>query len=258
MRLFKDLYFYRELLKTNIQKDVGGKYKKSFLGVLWSFINPLLQILVYWIVFDKILHTSTKENYVVYLCCGLIPWQFFAAVVNRGAATIIENGSILKKVYFPREIFPISLVASETVNFMIATIMILVFVIAGGITLTWNVLWYIPILLVQFILSIGIAFIVSSISVYVRDLIHILGILVQLMFYATPIVYALDQVPEKFAWVAKLNPMAYLIENYRNIFYEGRMPNFEYLGIALAMGLGLCFIGYFIFKQLEKRFAEEL
>lgn len=258
MRLFKDLYFYRELLKTNIQKDVGGKYKKSFLGVLWSFINPLLQIVVYWLVFDKILHTSNKENYVVYLCCGLIPWQYFAAVVNRGAATVIENGSILKKVYFPREIFPISLVASETVNFFISTIMILVFVIAGGITLTWNVLWYIPIVLVQFILSIGIAFLVSSISVYVRDLIHILGILIQLMFYATPIVYALDQVPDRFIWVARLNPMAYIIDSYRNIFYEGKMPNLQYLGVALLFGVGFCIVGYLVFKKLEKRFAEEL
>ena len=258
MRLFKDLYFYRELLKTNIQKDVGGKYKKSFLGVLWSFINPLLQIVVYWLVFDKILHTSNKENYVVYLCCGLIPWQYFAAVVNRGAATVIENGSILKKVYFPREIFPISLVASETVNFFISTIMILVFVIAGGITLTWNVLWYIPIVLVQFILSIGIAFLVSSISVYVRDLIHILGFLLQLMFYETPIVYALDQVPDRFIWVARLNPMAYIIDSYRNIFYEGKMPNLQYLGVALLFGVGFCIVGYAVFKKLEKRFAEEL
>ena len=258
MSIFKNLYLYRELLKTNIQKDVGGKYKKSFLGVLWSFINPLLQILVYWVVFDQILHTSTKENYVVYLCCGLIPWQFFSAVVNRGAATIIDNGSILKKVYFPREIFPISLVASETVNFLISTIMILIFVIAGGITLTWNVLWYIPILLVQIVLSIGISFIVSSVSVYVRDLIHILGIIIQLMFYATPIVYSLDQVPADFKWISNLNPMAYLIDCYRNIFYEGKMPNLQYLGIALCFGLGFSIIGYFIFRKLEKRFAEEL
>lgn len=258
MELFKQIYIYRELLKTNIKKDVGGKYKKSFLGVLWSFINPLLQIVVYWFVFDKILHSSNKENYVVYLCCGLIPWQYFAAVVNRGAATVIDNGSVLKKVYFPREILPISLVASETVNFMIATIMIFVFVIAGGISITVNVLWYFVIIAIQFLLSIGIAFIVSSISVYVRDLIHILGIVTQLLFYATPIVYSLDQVPEKFSWVAKLNPMAYLIDSYRNIFYEGKMPNFQYLGIALAFAFGFCIVGYAIFKKLERRFAEEL
>lgn len=258
MKLLKDLYFYRELLKTNIKKDVGGKYKKSFLGVIWSFINPLLQILVYWFVFDKILHSSDKENYVVYLCCGLIPWQYFAAVVNRGAATVIDNGNVLKKVYFPREILPISLVASETVNFMIATIMILVFVIAGGISLTFNILWYFVILLIQFLLSIGIAFMVSSISVYVRDLIHILGIIIQLMFYATPIVYSMSQVPENFSWVAKLNPMAYIIDSYRNIFYEGTMPRFDYLGISLLFAIVFCIFGYIIFKKLERRFAEEL
>ena len=136
--------------------------------------------------------------------------------------------------------------------------MILVFVIAGGIPLTINILWYFPILLVQFILSIGIAFFVSSISVYVRDLIHILGIIIQLMFYATPIVYSLDQIPAQYSWILKLNPMAYIIDSYRSIFYSGQAPNFEYLGLALAIGLSLTVIGRFVFKKLQKRFAEEL
>ena len=112
MNIVKDLYSYRELLKTNIKKDVGGKYKNSFLGVIWSFISPLLQIAVYALVFQVILK-SDIENYTVYLCCGLIPWQYFSSVVLRGAASIIDNGSIIKKVYFPREILPISVVTSE-------------------------------------------------------------------------------------------------------------------------------------------------
>ena len=99
MNIAKDLYNYRELLKTSITKDVGGKYKHSFLGVIWSFVNPLLQIAVYALVFQVILK-SNIENYAVYLCCGLVPWQYFSSVVLRGAATIIDNGNIIKKVYF--------------------------------------------------------------------------------------------------------------------------------------------------------------
>lgn len=257
MNIVNDLYNYRELLKTSIKKDIGGKYKHSFLGILWSFINPLLQITVYAFVFQIILR-SNIENYAVYLCCGLIPWQFFSSVVLRGAATMVDNGNIIKKVYFPREILPLSLVSSEGVNFLISTIIILGFVIFSGIGLSVYVFWYFLIFAIQYIVSIGVALIVSSVTVYFRDLQHILGILMQLFFYATPIVYSIDSVPGNFKWLVKLNPMSYIIEGYRTIFYNKTMPSMKGLMTALAMGLIVCFIGYFIFKKLERRFAEEL
>ena len=257
MSLFKNLYNYRELLKTNIKKDIGGKYKNSFLGVIWSFFNPLLQIAVYALVFQVILR-SQIENYAVYLCCGLVPWTFFASVILRGSNTIMDNGNIVKKVYFPREILPISVVMSECVNFLISTIIILGFVIFMGVGLSWYALWYFVIIAVQLIVLLGIAFLVSSITVYFRDLLHLLGIFVQLLFYATPIVYRINQVPENLQWVVKINPMAYIIDAYRSIFYDKTSPNFQGLLIALAMGVGLLIIGYFTFKKLEKRFAEEL
>lgn len=257
MKIAKDIYNYRELLKTNIKKDVGGKYKNSFLGVLWSFINPLLQIAVYALVFQVILR-SNIENYAVYLCCALIPWQYFSNVVIRGAAVVIDNGNIIKKVYFPREILPISLVTSEGVNFLISTLIILGFVIISGIGLSFNIIWYFLVLTIQYIVLLGISFIVSSLTVYFRDLLHLLGVFMQLLFYATPIVYSINNVPEGFQWLLKLNPMSYLIEAYRAIFYDKITPNFKTLGIALMMGIILCIIGYALFRKLEKGFAEEL
>lgn len=257
MNIAKDLYNYRELFKTNITKDVGGKYKHSFLGVLWSFINPLLQIAVYALVFQVILK-SDIPNYTVYLCCGLIPWQYFSSVVIRGASVMVDNGNIIKKVYFPREILPISVVTSEGVNFLISTTIIIGFVIFGGIGLSFNALWYFLILAIQYVVSVGVALITSSLTVYFRDLLHLLGVFMQLLFYATPIVYSMDAVPASFKWLLRLNPMSYLIDGYRAIFYNKTVPNFQGLLIALAMGIVLCIIGYFIFKKLEKRFAEEL
>ena len=118
MNVFKNLYNYRELLKTSVKKEIRGRYKNSFLGVIWSFLNPLLQILVYAIIFPIILATK-QEYYVIFLCCGLIPWNFFSTAINRAAFTMVENGNIIKKVYFPREILPISIVTSEAVNFLI-------------------------------------------------------------------------------------------------------------------------------------------
>ena len=257
MEIIKNLYNYRELLKTSVKKDVGGKYKNSFLGILWSFINPLLQIAVYAFVFQIIMR-SNIENYAVYLCCALIPWQYFSSVVLRGAATIIDNGNIIKKVYFPREILPISIVTSEGVNFLISTIIIIGFVVASGIGLSVNIFWYFLILTIQYIISLGVSLLVSSLSVYFRDLLHLLGVFMQLLFYATPIVYSISDVPAQFQWLLKINPMSYLIEGYRAIFYSKVPPDFYNLGIALIMGIVLCVVGYFAFRKLEKGFAEEI
>lgn len=256
-KVFKNLYNYRELLKTNVKKEIRGKYKNSFLGVLWSFLNPLLQIAVYAIVFPLILR-NTQENYVIFLCCGLIPWTFFSTAISRSAFTMVENGNILKKVYFPREILPISVVTSEAVNFLISTIIIFAFVLFSGLGITKYVLLYPIVFLAQYLLLIAISFIVSSICVYVRDLQHFIGIFLQLLFYATPIVYAADTIPENFKWILNINPMTYVINGYRDIFYNQTMPDINALLILIGIVLVAIIIGYLIFNKLQKGFAEEL
>ena len=257
MNVFKGLYEYRELLKTSIKKDIRGRYKNSILGVFWSFLNPLLQLAVYAIVFPLIMK-SDIPNYTVFVCCGLIPWTFFSTAISRTSFVMVENGNIIKKVYFPREILPISIVTSELVNFFISTIMILAFVLAYGMGFTWYIVFYPVILIVQYVLLIGISLLVSSLTVYFRDLQHFIGILLQLLFYATPIVYGMDIIPVSFQWILKLNPMSYIIDGYRSIFYYQRMPDLVGLGIVFAISIVLCIVGYFIFNKLQKRFAEEL
>lgn len=257
MNIFKNLYDYRELLKTSVQKDVRGKYKKSFLGVLWSFLNPLLQIAVYAFVFDKILGAG-EPNYAVFICCGLIPWTFFASSVNRTAFTMIENGNILKKVFFPREILPISVVTAEAVNFVISSIIIVCFVLLNGLGICWTWIFYPVLLLVLYLFLVAISFFVSSITVYFRDLQHFIGIFIQLLFYATPIAYSSARVPFQFAWIVKLNPVAYVIEGFRSIFIYHTAPEIMPLLIIVGISILLCFIGYMFFNKLQKGFAEEL
>ena len=242
MSIFKRIYQYRELLKTSIKKDIGGKYKNSFLGVIWSFINPLLQICVYAIVFPLIMRNNI-ENYTVFMVCGLIPWTYFSSVINRSSFVMIENGNIIKKVYFPREILPISLATSETITFLISTIIII---------------FYPLLLLAQYILLIGISLIVSCITVYFRDLQHFIGVFLQLLFYGTPIVYSIETIPERFRWILNLNPMTHIIEGYRDIFYYQQMPNLNNVLIIIAVGILVTIIGYALFNKLQKRFAEEL
>ena len=151
-----------------------------------SFTNSSLCINISFTYYEK----WNKPNYTVFICCGLIPWTFFSTAISRTAFTIIENGNIVKKVYFPREILPISVVTSEAINFIISTIIILAFVLGYGIGLCKYIIFYPLVLIVQYYLLIGISFIVSSVTVYFRDLQHFIGIALQLFFYATPIVYA--------------------------------------------------------------------
>lgn len=257
INIFKRLYDYRELLKTSVKKDIGGKYKHSFLGVLWSFVNPLLQIIVYAIVFPLIMRNNI-EYYVVFMVCGLIPWNYFSTVINRASFTMIENGNIIKKVYFPREILPLSVVTSETVTFLISTIIILAFTIGYGLGITINILFYPILLAIQFILLLGISLFVSSITVYFRDLQHFIGVLLQLFFYATPIVYSVSAIPPEYDWIFKFNPMTYIIEGYRDIFYYQTMPDMVTLLIVLVIGILLCITGYLVFNKLQRKFAEEL
>ena len=166
MSLFNDLYKYREFLKTNVKKDIRGKYKGSFLGVLWSFINPLLSVLVYAIVFSQIMRFDI-DNYVIYLITGVLPWTFFTSSINMGMTSILYNASIIKKVYFPRSILPISSVSSCLVNFLISCLVILVFVLFSGIGITIHLLWLPLIALVQYFLCLGIVFFLSAVEIFV-------------------------------------------------------------------------------------------
>ena len=257
MNVFKNLYEYRELLKTSVKKEVRSKYKNSFLGVLWSFLNPLLQIIVYAIIFSLILKNK-QDNYAIFLCAGLIPWTYFSISINKSAFTIIENGNIIKKVYFPREIIPISVVTAETINFLISTLIILGFVIFGGIGISKYILYYPLVLIAQYLVILAISFIISSICVYFRDLQHFIGIILQLLFYATPIVYSQNSIPPEYQWILKYNPMTYIVNAYRNIFYYKTAIDLKSIILLIIIAIGGCVCGYWIFSKLQKGFAEQL
>lgn len=257
MNIFKKIYNYRELLKNNVKKEIRGRYKQSALGVMWTFLNPLLQLAVYAFIFPLILKT-TQPYYVIFVCVGLIPWTFFTATISQSTWTIIGNGNIVKKVYFPREILPISVVTSNMVNFLISTIIIIAFCLVYGLGLTKYIIFYPLILIIQYVFQLALSFVLSAITVYFRDLEHFVQIVLMLLFYATPIVYSGDSIPEAFKFIITINPMAHIIEGYRDIFYNQTAPDFIALGIVFAISVALCVGGYFIFKKLQKGFAEQL
>ena len=257
MNIFEELYNYRELLKTNVQKEIRGKYKGSFLGVLWSFLNPLLMVLVYAIVFPYLMRVQ-QEHYLIYLITGIIPWIFFTTVVTSGCNCVWINGGIIKKVYFPRAILPISVVCAGLVNFLISCIVILLFVLFGGVGISFNILWVFPIAIIQSLFSLGLLFVLSAINVYVRDIEYIVQFFVNLLFYATPIIYNMEMLPERFKNILMFNPMLHFINAYRDIFYYKTSPSFISLVLIFGISIIMLVIGYSVFKKLEKGFAEEV
>lgn len=255
--MFKELYEYRQLLKSNISKEVRGKYKGSFLGVLWSFVNPLLMTLVYAIVFPFLLKSS-QPHYTTFIVIAIIPWTWFTYTIMSGTNTFLVNAGIIKKVYFPREILPISIVTSGLINYLISCIIIGLFLLFSGIGFSLYILYLPLIVLTQYILQLGIIFITSSIDVYIRDAEYIINFIVQMVFYATPVLYSIDMFPEKFRWILRLNPLATIIESYRNIFYYKMSPDFKMLGITFVISSVVLVVGFLIFEKLKKGFAEEL
>ena len=257
MNVFKEIYNYRELLKTNIKKEIRGKYKGSWLGVLWTFLNPLLMLAVYAFVFPYILRVNV-DNYTIFMIVALIPWNFFTTAIQSGTGSVVANGNILKKVYFPREIIPISITTSQSVNFLITCIIMAVFIIFSGVGFSVHALLFPLLVLIQYILILGLTFILSALTVFVRDIDHFVSVILMLGFYATPIVYQGEMLPKKFQIFLKLNPMAQLVEAYRSILYYHRLPDMTMLVVWGLGSVALLVVGYLIFKKLEKSFVEEL
>lgn len=257
MKIFKELYNYREFLKTSIKKEFRGKYKKSFLGVLWSFLNPLFQLLIYALVFPFILK-SEVDNYIVFLIVALMPWNFFNMTILQSAASIVINGGIIKKVYFPREILPISTATSNLLNFLITGIIVFAALLISGVGIGPSIIVLPIIVLIQYILQLGLAFIFSSITVYVRDVEYLLNVFMMLMFYLCPIVYSANMIPSKLLPLFKLNPMFHIIGYYRSILYYKEFPNMLNVFLLFVVCVGIMIVGYLIFRKCKKRFAEEL
>lgn len=258
MDTLKEIYAYRHMIISLVRKDLRGRYKGSVLGFLWTFINPLLQLVVYTMVFQVILKTDI-ERYYLYLFIALIAWIFFSASVTSGSASIVAQKDLVKKIYFPRQVIPISYVTSCFVNMLLSFIVVFAVIIFSGTGFNFISLLYLPVIMVvEYILALGTALIVSAVTVYFRDLEHILGIVTMAMMYMTPIMYDKSIVPERLLPIFNLNPMTHIIDCYRDILYYKTIPELSSLISSVVLGIIFLIAGHFIFLKLQKHFAEEL
>ena len=241
-----------------VRKELRGRYKGSVLGFLWTFINPLLQLLVYTLVFSVIMRMGI-DRYYLFLFVALIPWIFFSASLTGGSGSILASKDMVKKIYFPREIMPISYVTSAFVNMLLSFVVIFAVVLVSGMGVNPVALLYLPvIMLVEYVLALGIALLASALTVYFRDLEYILGIIAMAWQFLTPVMYSSDLVPKKLLPIWKLNPMTPVIEAYRQILYYKEVPHLDTLLNASILGVVTLVVGYGVFRKLQKGFAEEL
>ena len=258
MKTIKELYAYRQMIYSLVKRDLRGRYKGSVLGFLWTFINPLLQLVVYTVVFSIIMKTGIDKFYL-FLFVALVPFLFFSTCLTGGSSCIFAQQDMVKKIYFPREVLPLAFVISQFINMLLTFIIIFLVLIFSGVGINLIAILYLPIIMiVEFILALGIAMFVSAVTVYFRDLEYILGIISMAWMYLTPILYPVESVPKEIMPIFNLNPMSPIIVAYRDILYYKRIPQVSTLLQAFLLGIVVLLIGFFVFSKLKKHFAEEL
>lgn len=258
MKLLKEIFSYRQMIYSLVKKDLRGRYKGSVLGFLWTFINPLLQLVIYTVVFSVILRGGIDKFYL-FLFVALVPWIFFQSSITGGSNSIHSQKDLVVKIYFPREVIPISYVTSCFFNMLFSFIIIFAVVIFSGVNLKLTGILCLPIIMfVEYLLALGFAMIASAVTVYFRDLEHILGIITMAWMYLSPIMYDINMVPENIRSIFQLNPMTPIITAYRDVLYYGKIPAVGTLFNGFVLGIISVILGFLVFGKLKRHFAEEL
>jgi ABC-type polysaccharide/polyol phosphate export permease len=260
-----ELYQYRDLIFNLVLRDLKARYKNSVLGFVWTLLNPLGMMLVFTVVFTWIL-PSRIDRYPLFLLCGLLPWNFFSAGVMVGINSITGNANLVKKVYFPREVLPISSVLANLVNFLLGLLVLFAVLLTFRSPLSpW--LWLLPfVILIQTCFVLGIAFVLSTVNVFYRDTNMIMDVVMLAWFFLTPVVYPITALPAQYQiWGVTLNvhrlmyilnPMASLIAAYRDLLYWGYRTNLDFLIRTAMTALAVLLIGYRFFIHFRDRFSE--
>ncbi len=258
MNTLREIYEYRTMIVSLIRRDLRGRYKGSALGFAWTFLNPLLQLGVYTVVFSIIMRAGI-EDYYLFLFVALIPWLFFSTSVSAGASCVMAQKEMVKKIYFPREVLPIAHVTCQLVNMLLSFVVVFAVLLLSGKGISLQALLYLPIVIVaEYFLAISITMIVSAVTVYLRDLEHVLVILTMAWQFLTPVMYSIDMVPEELRSIFNINPMTPIIVAYRDILYYKRLPEIRNLLHGFVLSTILLVIGWLVFGRLKKHFAEEM
>jgi lipopolysaccharide transport system permease protein len=249
--------YYRDLIVALTHKELKVRYKRSFLGYVWSIANPLVLAIVFFIAF-KVVMKIQIPNYTLFLISGLFPWQWFSNSVNSSAMVFVGNASLIKKVHFRMEALVIATVLNDMLHFLLSIPVIVVFLFFYGMRPHLSWLLGIPILLItQFAITYGFSIAISAVNLFFRDMERIISILTTLLFYVTPIIYSEEMIPEKFRAFILLNPLSVIMMGWRNLFMKGTLDLWA-VATAFIYSAVILVLGYLVFRRLRWRFAEVL
>lgn len=257
------LWAYRGFIAGSVQREFQARYRQSLLGAAWVVLNPLAMIVVYTLVFSQLMRARLPGvddalAYSVYLCAGILPWGLFVEITTRGVAVFIEQANLLKKLAFPRLCLPVVVVANALVNFAVIFGLFLLFLLLSGRWPGWALAWVLPVLAIEVTLATGLGVTLGVLNVFFRDVGQAFGIVIQFWFWLTPVVYASSALPEQVRTWLNLNPLTPLMSAYQGIFLYAQRPALGALVWVMALGLGLCSLGLWLFRRHAGELVDEL
>lgn len=255
MRQWQDLYRHRALAEILVQRELKARYRGTALGFCWSFVNPLMMMSIYVLVFHYALRVP-MPNYGAFILAGLLPWNAFTSGVLEGAGSLLDNGNLIKKVSLPAEVFPLTCVLSNLVHLALSLPVLALVIWGSGVPLGFASLWAPAILMVQGLYTFAFALLLSSFTVQFRDLRHILPNILMMWFYITPVIYESSMMPAAFRRYMVLNPLAPLVESFRNAVLHNRMPHVGWLALQAVVGVAFMAATLALFRYRRPLYAE--
>ena len=252
-----ELVRYRDLLLLWTLREVRVRYQQSVLGAAWAVLQPLTMMLVFTIVFSRLIRVDTDGiPYPIFVYSALVPWTYFTTAIAQGIPSLVNNMNLVTKIYFPREILPFASVGASMLDYLIAFSIFLGMMVFYSVPVRPMMLLVIPLLLLQILLMLGVTLIGGAVIVFFRDMRFVVPLMTQVWMYATPIIYPVSLVPEWFRPYYYLNPMAGIIDGYRRVLLLGELPDAQGVAISAVVSLLLLVSGYLLFKRLEPLFAD--
>ena len=252
-----ELFNHRDLIRNLVSRDLKTRYKRSYLGIFWSLLNPLLVIIVYTLAFDYIMKIKVRD-FPMFFMCGYLPWSYLATSLSISLSSLSDSSYLIKAVYFPREILPLSVLLSCLLHFLITFIFVFPILMIYGYFPQWAIFYLPVVILLQSLFIFGLSLFLSSIHVFFRDIRYILDVILILWFWLTPIAYPISLIPEQFLFLYKLNPMTLFVVAYREVLLSGGFLSLKYWAAILIATFASLALGYLPYSRVRRRLAEEI
>lgn len=255
--MIKRLYSYKDLLLVFVWREFLIRYKQTSIGVLWAILQPISLMLLFTFIFGVVLRTAHKDYpYTLFYFAGVLPWTFFSGSANFAVTSLSGNFNLVTKIYFPREIIPLSGVAINFIDYLIGLVVYLVLLLAYQVPLTWQILWLLPLLALLIVYTTSVSLLLAALNVYYRDVKLATTFLIQFLFFATPVIYSIDAVDNRWKYLLFLNPLTFIVENMRRVTIEGRGIILWQFGCELLGVVVLYLLVYKVFICIERAFAD--